>query len=283
MGWKWVRGALWERGNGSVLSTEDPAGRQIPLLRLKSTRPRPCREPSALVICRGTGNACPLSPAPFSQHQSLPFSTLSSKILLPSLAPKPGVPGKGVLVSLDLSVPPREGTGTFTGRGRVTHGFVAFPHQSLRGAAAYVAAFKGPGRRRQAPARPAQNRPNLGKQVGAGRGQGAASHAPGRGKREERDPEPRGTQPWLCRHGGEGMEAGDPKGLCSRAAASGEGTGFPGSAAAGAALRSAWEGGRGELGTFLVGRSPAMASGAFTQSQGDPSGRPCCCSALTPV
>lgn len=64
--------------------------------------------------------------------------------------------------------------------------------------AAYVSVFKGMGRRWQAAACPTHNQLNLGKQVRARRGQGAASHMAGQGKRGYTgDPESRGTKPWL--------------------------------------------------------------------------------------
>lgn len=138
---------------------------------------------------------CPLPPSHSRLHKGLPFS--HPEVQNP--APKPCTEAcpprsywEGSPVVLGLSVPPGEGTGAFPGWSQVTHGFVAVPHESLRagsaGAAAYVAAFKGSVRRWQVPARPAQNRPNLGKQVRAGRGQGAASRAPGQGKWEEWGP-----------------------------------------------------------------------------------------------
>lgn len=83
----------------------------------------------------------------------------------------------------------------------MTHGFVVFPHESLRAGscgvqlhsayfAAYVSVFKGTGRRWQAPACPTHNQSNLEKQVRARRGQGAASHTAGQGKQDHTgDPE----------------------------------------------------------------------------------------------
>lgn len=88
----------------------------------------------------------------------------------------------------------------------MTHGFVVFPHESLRAVscgvqlhsaclAAYVSVFKGMGRRRQAPACPTHNLSNLERQVRARRGQGAASHMAGQGKQEHAgDLESRGTK-----------------------------------------------------------------------------------------
>lgn len=61
---------------------------------------------------------------------------------------------------------------------------------------AYVSVFKGMGRRWQAPACPTHSQSNLGKQVRARRGRGAASHMAGQGKRGHTgDPESRGTKP----------------------------------------------------------------------------------------
>lgn len=121
-------------------------------------------------------------------HKGLPFSHPEHQ----TPAPKPGTESLPCQELLGREswcpVPPREGTGTFTGWSQVTHGVCGFSPPKSAGAAAYVAAFKGLGRRRQVPARPAQNQPNLGKQVRAGRGQGAAPCAPGQGKQEEWGP-----------------------------------------------------------------------------------------------
>lgn len=189
-----------------------------------------CRELSALVVCCGTLS---FSSFPFltagtpgcPQVSPSPALSSGSQILLP----KPSTAWQAELCPLRELLPVvGAGGGRHGAFGahpshrereenrnicrpclcsvQVTHGFVVFPHEGLRAGScgvqlrsacfiAYVSVFKGTGRRWQAPACPTHNQLNLEKQVGARRGQGAASHMAGQGKRERTgDPQSRGTK-----------------------------------------------------------------------------------------